>query len=233
MKDRQHIEQFHAKDDLFASPKAKGERLRRIRHLANLSREAFCADGEINLTTLISWEIGRFGGLSKKGAARVIARVAQEGVFCTPEWLLYEIGVGPEVRGDFKKLHHQANDHDDEMTTISQNEIIVKELMFFRSLNKNTIDFIVNDDAMLPHYQVGDYVAGVKRYGSKIGSLISLDCIVQLNDGRVLMRNLQAGPDSSFNLIPTNLKTQTCDALFYSVELIAAAPVLWHRRKDR
>src|SRR5579862_8575903 len=90
-------------DNSQSSPIAKAERLKRIRNLANLSREDFC-DGDINLTTLISWEIGRFGGLSRKGASSVIARVAKEGVFVTPEWLLYEVGAGPEVRVDYKKL---------------------------------------------------------------------------------------------------------------------------------
>ena len=94
-----------AAEGVLASPKAKGERLKRIRHLGNLSREEFCEGSEINLATLISWEVGRFGGLSSKGAKRVIARAAKEGVFCTIEWLLYEIGVGPEVRVDYKKAN--------------------------------------------------------------------------------------------------------------------------------
>ena len=77
-----------------ASPQAKGERVKRIRHLANLSREELCAGGEINLATLISWEVGRFGGLSQKGAIRLIARVAKEGVelnrFAVALWLATE-----------------------------------------------------------------------------------------------------------------------------------------------
>ena len=94
-------------DNSLTSPTAKAERLKRVRNLANLSREDFCADGEVNITTLISWEVGRFGGLSRKGATSVIARVAKEGVFVTPEWLLHEVGAGPDVRVDYKKLPGQ------------------------------------------------------------------------------------------------------------------------------
>ena len=230
VKDRQYIEQ--SQDDSLTSPKAKGERIRRIRHLANLSREDFCSDGEINITTLISWEIGRFGGLSAKGASRVIARVAKEGVFCTPEWLLYEIGVWPEVKADYKKAQAKP-EVENQINTSSENSIVIEELMLFRKLNKHAIDFIVEDDVMFPHYRIGDYVAGTKRFGTKIATLVSWDSIVQTSDGRIMMRNLQRGPrNNSYNLISTNLHTKVKDAIIYDVELVAAAPILWHRRKE-
>lgn len=229
-KDRQSIAQ--SQDDSLSSPIAKGERLRRIRHLANLSRDEFCSDGQITLATLISWEVGRYNGLSPKGAARVIARVAKEGVFCTSEWLLYEIGVGPEVRVDYKKALTQANIIEAE-NSISHDSIVIEELLLFRKLNKNSIDFMIEDDAMLPHYRQGDYVAGIKRFGTKIATLVSLDCIVQINDGRILMRNLQQGPrEQSYNLIPTHLQTKVKDAILYDVDIVSAAPIVWHRRKE-
>jgi len=230
VKDRQYIVQHQ--DDSLTSPKAKGERLRRIRHLANLSREDFCSDGEVNLTTLISWEVGRFGGLSAKGAARVIARVAKEGVFCTPEWLLHEIGVGPEVSADYKKTYIVVEGKADS-NYLSSESTVVEELLLFRKLNKHTIDFIIEDDTMFPHYRTGDYVAGTKRFGTKMASLVGWDCIMQINDGRILMRNLQQGPRAnSYNLISTNLQAKVKDTIIYDVELVAAAPVIWHRRKE-
>lgn len=229
VKDRQHIEQ--SQDDSLTSPKAKGERLRRIRLLANLSREDFCTDGEITLASLISWEVGRFGGLTAKGATRVIARVAKEGVFCTSEWLLYEIGVGPEVKVDYKK--NQDQEEVVELSSVTEDSTIIEELLLFRKLNKQSIDFIIEDDTMLPHYRKGDYVAGTKRFGTKITSLIGWDCVVQTNDGRILMRNLHQGPRSnSFNLISTNLQAKVKDSIIYDVELVAAAPVIWHRRPN-
>jgi transcriptional regulator with XRE-family HTH domain len=231
VQDRQHIDQLE--NDSLTSPKAKGERLKRIRNLANLSREEFCVDTEFTLAALISWEMGRFNGLSAKGAARVIARVAKEGVFCTPEWLLYEVGAGPEVKADYKKLQPQPENVDSETAVIPEKTAIIEELILFRKLNKNAIDYVIEDDAMLPHYRAGDYVAGTKRFGEKIKSLISMDCIVQMNDGRIIMRNLQLGPrENSFNLISTNLHAKTKDAIIYDVNIVVAAPVLWHRRKD-
>lgn len=229
IQDRQHIEQVSSQDDTQTSAKAKGERLKRIRRLANLSREEFCT-GEINITTLISWEVGRFGGLSVKGASRAISRVASEGVFCTPEWLLHGVGKGPEIR---EKLQEQPEDVDTNTVLPIEQDSIVQEVILFKKLNKHAIDYIVADDAMLPNYQIGDFVAGTKRFGDKIKSLISWDCIVQTNDGSILMRNLQPGPrENSFNLISTNLHTKTKNAILYDVILVVAAPVLWHRRKE-
>lgn len=220
------------KDGSLASAQAKGERVKRIRHLANLSREALCAESEVNLATLISWEVGRFGGLSQKGALRVIARVAKEGVFCTPEWLLYEVGAGPQVMADFKKLS-QVDTVSFPVSDLDESAVIVEELMLFRQLNKHAIDYIVDDEAMLPFYNIGDYVGGTKRTGEKIKDLVNLDCIVQTKDGRLVMRRLQAGPkEHTYNLVGINLQAKAATAIIYDVELHAAAPVIWHRRKQ-
>ena len=154
-----------------ASPLVKGERLRRLRNLANLSREEFCDDGSINFTTLISWEVGRFGGVSVKGAKRVIERVAREGVICTPEWLLYEIGVGPEVRADYTRINKITAKNTPALSMRDEKANIIEELMLFKKLNKQAIDFIIEDDTMLPQFQIGDYVAGIMRFDDKIKKL--------------------------------------------------------------
>lgn len=159
--------------------------------------------------------------------------MAKEGVFCTPEWLLYEIGIGPEVRSDYKRLNKQVESTQTNTKIPPEKTRIIEELMVFKRLNKHAIDFVVEDDTMSPHYQPGDYVAGTIRSGDKIGSLVGYDCIVQTIDGRIAMRNLQRGPRSnSFNLISTNLHTKTKDAIIYDVELANAAPILWHRRNE-
>lgn len=215
-------------EDVKSSAEAKAERLKRIRRLANLSREELCAEGDINLATLISWEVGRFGGLSKKGASRVIERVAKEGVCCTPEWLLYGIGIGPEIRSNFEKI---ALVEEKENCSLSEKDKIIQELITFRKLNKNAIDFIINDDSMLPHYQIGDFVAGTKRVSDRINLILGLDCIIQTKDGLLIVRNLQQGPrPESFNLISTNLQSKVKDVILYDKELVSAAPIIWHRR---
>jgi len=224
-----------AADSPFASPQAKGERVKRIRHLANLSREELCTGCEINLATLISWEVGRFGGLSQKGAMRLIARVAKEGVFCTPDWLLFEVGAGPQVVADYKKVSQVDIKEQEQFPpkNFDESTVIVEELMMFRKLNKHAIDYIVDDDTMLPFYCVGDYVGGTKRLGDKVRALVGLDCILQTKDGRIVMRRLQAGPSANtYNLVGVNLLSSSKNAIIYDVEIHAAAPIIWHRRRE-
>jgi hypothetical protein len=74
-----------------SSPQARGERVRRVRNMANLSRPALCDKSDFKIDTLIGWEVARHGGLTEKGAQKLIHRIAQEGVICTVEWLLHEL----------------------------------------------------------------------------------------------------------------------------------------------
>lgn len=218
--------------DPLAQPEAKGQRLKRARNLANLSREQLCEGSGINIHTLIGWEVGRFGGLTMVGAKQIIKRLAQEGVICSPEWLLYEIGIGPEVRTDFVKIQEAAAIIKTS-SAIEDEKHIIDELMFFRKIHKNFSDYIIKDDGMLPHYQIGDYVAGNKRYKNKINEVIGLDCIVQTKDGRTFFRNLRRGPkEDSYCLVCSNSHADIKDVVYYDVELFSAAPVIWHRRKD-
>lgn len=229
--DKKLAEDQQTQDNSLSSPTAKAERLKRVRNLANLSREDFCSDGAVNLPTLISWEVGRFGGLSRKGAVNVTARVAKEGVFVTPEWLLFGTGNSPEVQVTFNQQPASDVGANTDGETMSEPARINAELALFRKLNKNAIDFIIDDDAMLPHYRPGDVVAGSKRFGDDIKSLVGHDCIVQLADGSIFMRNVQFGPRvKSYNLVSTNLQANAMHLIIYDVEVEGAAPILWHRK---
>jgi len=83
--------------DEHSTAEARAERLRRLRNLANLSRKEMCNTDFLNINTLKAWELARFGGLPKDGANKVIMRVAQEGVTCSIDWLLYGKGESPRL----------------------------------------------------------------------------------------------------------------------------------------
>lgn len=220
--------------DARSSPEAKGKRLKRVRNLANLSRDQLCEGGNINLHTLIGWENGRFGGLTRTGAERLISRLAQEGVQCTVEWLLHEIGPGPNIITDFATAKVDLHKKTPEKTSKSEEDkFIAEELILFRSQYSNATDFIVEDDGMLPLYNPGDYVAGKKRYPDKIMTVIGKDCIVQTEEGRIFLRNVRKGSlPNCYHLVCTNHHTQIEDSVLYNVKLISAAPIIWHRKKD-
>jgi hypothetical protein len=51
-----------------SSGDARAERLKRLRNLANLSREQMCESGELNINTLKGWEIGGRASSSSIGS---------------------------------------------------------------------------------------------------------------------------------------------------------------------
>jgi len=213
-------------------PVERGERLKRLRNLANLDRKELCDSCEVNVHTLKGWEIGRYGGLTQKGATKIITAVAKRGVSCSLDWLLYNIGAGPKVCTDYD-LVTKIESVSAPLTTDSTSETIkiAAELAVFKAHYSNTTDFIIEDDGMLPHYQIGNYIAGTKRTGKNIEKLINSDCIVQTTSGQILFRRLRPGKkENSYSLMCTNTESTLVDPILYDVELASAASVIWHRK---
>jgi len=231
MTKRKHTKKVLVTDEK-STPQARAARLKRLRNLANLSRKEMCEGCDININTLKGWEIARYGGLPLDGAEKVVARVAEEGVTCTLDWLLYEIGIGPQLVtgvtdvGEAEKASHEPRSLEEDESRI------LEEILLFRKHYKDTIDYAIEDDGMAPHYQVGDYVAGVKHYGEAMHSLIGRDCIVQSREGRVYLRKLREGTESGrFTLMCSNMQTSIKTPVIYNVELAFAAPVIRYFRK--
>ena len=235
MKAETQIDKATIADDPNNSAEARAARLRRLRNLANLSRKEMCNLSGIKLDTLIGWEVARHGGLTENGAQKVIDCVAHEGVQCKLNWLLYEIGAGPAVLTNLDKVKSNLLKQTEKpFTTQSEgSKSIIDELLFFHHQHQEAIDYLVEDDAMSPQFLPNDYVAGIKRYKNNIIKLLNHDCIVQLTDGRILLRCLREGStEGKYTLICTNVKTISSAPILQDVELLCAAPVIWIRRKD-
>ncbi|OGT22548.1 MAG: hypothetical protein A3C55_00015 [Gammaproteobacteria bacterium RIFCSPHIGHO2_02_FULL_42_13] len=213
--------------DARSTPEAKAARLKRLRKLTNLERVDVAAKYGINVSTLKGWETARAHGLSKKGANRFLKISAQEGVLCSYEWLMYGLGHGPRILEKFDTTLeiNPSSDHNEE-------EEIIEELQLFRHHHRNTVDLIVEDDGMSPYYAIGDYVAGAKLAKQYFSKLINTDCIVQTTDGQLLLRKVKKGPrQNTFTLSCINPNTTVAEPVLYNVELVGAAPIIWHRRK--
>lgn len=217
-----------------STPAKRADRLKRLRNLANLTRSALAEKAKININTYTGYEVGRHGGLTKNGAEKILKVLAQEGVICTFEWLMHDVGAGPRVITDYKDITVAIETHITSFTSADkERESIIEELKFFCNRNEHAIDLIVNDDGMEPHYQMGDYIAGIKRFDQAIETAIGYDCIIQTTTGHTLFRHIKnKTADKRYTLICTNLKTQLDDVVLYKVEIISAAPVIWHRRRN-
>jgi len=205
---------------------ARAERLRRVRNMANLSREEMCQKGNLNINTYKGWEIARYGGLPVDGAERVMHRVAQEGIVCTVDWLLYEIGIGPYV---IPRYNQQASTAEQ---LNKEEKLIMSEIALFQEQFPQAINEQIQDDGLSPFYDLGDFVAGINYYNEEIQSLVGKCCIIQTCDGRKLVRYLKNDVTlNKYMLVCTNPQTQVVNPVIYATEIVSAAPIIRHYRK--
>lgn len=215
-----------------SSPDARAARLKRLRNMANLSKKDLCEQGEININTLIGWEVARYGGLPQKGAEKVLVALSKSGIQCSTEWLMHGVGKGPSLLTDFDAATQESMDNTERVSTDEEDQKIIEELLVFKKHYKNAADLCVADDGMSPFYLLGDYVAGIKRFKKDIETTIGLNCIVRLDDGTILLRRLRKGskPDL-YSLYCINNET-SAEPNLNNIVLVSAAPVIWFRRKD-
>lgn len=217
-------------EDLYHSTvnesRERGERLRRIRNLANLSRKDLCDEASININTYIGYEVGRYGGLTKNGANKIIEYIALKGVYSTFEWLMYGVGQAPRVETGIQQTCFEHN-HD----TFNEKQSISEEIFLFRKHYNHSIDYQIIDDGMLPFYAIGDYVAGVCHGCSSIDELIGANCIIQIESGDIIVRNLRQGREvNHYTLSCINPETTVNQPIIYDIKLTFAAKIIWHRK---
>jgi transcriptional regulator with XRE-family HTH domain len=212
--------------------KAAGNRLRRLRNMTNLPQREFCDGLGFSLEALRVWEYGKFGGLTKKGAKAVIEQAQRFGVTATMEWLLYNHGQGPSLITDFNEFEtDQLHATTAPLTDDNERELIANELALFKSHHSNVADLVIIDDSMLPIFSPGDVIAGIKCFDKDINQLIGQTVIARTTTGELLLRQLHATQQQNhYTLLPTNMNTSAKPSILTDIELVFAAPTLWHRR---
>ena len=206
--------------------KERGHRIRLIRNAIRYSTRKFEANHGVNASTIKNWESGRGGGLTADGALKLIDAFRKEGIDCTLEWLLYGKGVDP-ISSRQNKVNLESSIYTAEAAT--PESAIVQELRLFHQLNPGAIDTIVSDDAMLPLLTPGDYVAGIRCFDDEISELVGLYCIVQLQAGPVVVRQLMPGVSADqYRLLANNPNNN--DYADQDIKLFSAAKILWIRK---
>ncbi len=220
------------------SQEARGSRARYIRDkILGLSRNKFSKrhkDLELTVSTLQNWEDARYGGLTEKGARKLIEAYAREGIQCSLQWLLFGIGDAPPEVRDFNLIVENkatAQFPQSNASLVADEESIVKELRYFRELHIEAIDAIVNDDGLSPYFEPGDCVAGIRLTGQAINKAIGLNCIIQTHLGQILIRKLEAGTQPNlYTLTCTNHEAQVPEPQLFDVKLFSVAPIIWLRK---
>lgn len=83
--------------------RSRAKRLKIVRGMTTLSTKAIGKKySYLNEVTFRGWESCRHGGLTEKGAKKVIDMLEQEKVKCSIEWLLFGTGEWPKFDVEIK-----------------------------------------------------------------------------------------------------------------------------------
>lgn len=203
------------------SPEARANRLKEARKFGRLSLREMTENGLINYNTLCGWESGKHGGLTEKGAQKIVERLRASGVNCSIEWLLYNIGQKPA------SIHPVIMTH--KLTSIK--DFIQKQIEIFKQIYPDFIGTMVEDAAMEPNYNIGDFVSGMTLPKEKIRLANGKDVIVQLEDGSKIIRKLVINTKkNSPSLIAVN--SSYPDPILQDIDVIQWALVLCHLKYE-
>ena len=206
----------------------RGRRIKELRKITHLSRRAFADKHEIPAGTLQNWEDAKFGGLTEKGAQRLIEVFAREGILCHLAWLMHGEGEKPITQ---RLMAHHVIAIEKDQAYANDEAIIQQELQTFYRLNPTAIHTIIHDDLMEPYFFRGDIVAGKRRFHEEINQLVGKDCIMQTQAGEIVVRRLHSGNHQQDYLLKSHQDDVNANKKYLDpIKLICAAPVSWIRR---
>lgn len=207
----------------------RGKRVRLVRNMTDLTIDDFASKIGVSNRTIKYWENGEAGGLSEKGAEKIVEANDTLNIECSTIWLLYGAGSHPILVGEpYSKSLSLTNDLHDE-----HDKSIKKEIRYFHANNLNAITMQITDDGMEPYFIVGDFVGGKRKQNKEIKNALHQDCIIETKNKQFLCRRLLPGSKPKlFNLCCINQKTNA-PFIINDVEIISAAPIIWIRREEK
>lgn len=206
----------------------RGKRVRLVRNMTDLTIDDFANKIGVSNRTIKYWENGESGGLSEKGAEKIVEANDILNIQCNVIWLLYGAGSQPILTG---KSYNNALSLTNNITNDS-NDSIKKEAHYFISTNFNAITMQITDDGMEPYLIAGDIVGGKRKQNKDIKNALHKDCIIEIKNQQLFCRRLLPGTKPKlFNLCCINQKT-SAPFIITDMEIISAAPIIWLRRKE-
>tara|TARA_Y200000002_G_scaffold383286_2_gene404867 strand:+ start:8143 stop:8751 length:609 start_codon:yes stop_codon:yes gene_type:complete len=196
--------------------------------MISLSRREFCEKYDLSPGTLQNWEKARFGGLTEKGASKMIDHFRQEGVYCTFKWLMY--GEGDDARLIDSDINIPPKNDDRAI----RNTSLHGDLNAMNALHPNSVTMNINDDAMFPLLEKGCYVMGNKYFGEDIRRCLNQVCIVETSEGIRYVRLLKRSHvEGAYNLFVYNARTTVHPSSIFDINLVMAAPIFWVRKPEK
>ena len=183
------------------SPQTPGERIKALRSWMKLSRKEFSKKHNIHEQTLVSWELYNTS-LTTASLEKLLAAFKQEGLPVTKEWLIEGKGLSPFLIG----------------TEIIENEQATSIANFLKE-NPNAIVIPVNDSALAPFFEKGDFIGGIKVENEQ-DYKFCWPYIVILNNDIQTVRILYKGiAEGLYTLGCFNLLERAENPVFYDVPI--------------
>jgi len=169
---------------------SSGKRILYTRNLACLTRSAFCKKHNTPLITLRAWEASV--SVKIKAAARFVAAIHKEGIYCDPLWIMSSTGQHPYI---LTQDITSETIHENFSSLFDNN--IVKEMDLLKKIYKNITHQLVVDDSMLPFLHPGDYIAGF--YTTNPVEYVGCPCIIETVNGQNLVKIVNEDKDEAEN----------------------------------
>jgi transcriptional regulator with XRE-family HTH domain len=202
------------------SPIARGARLRKARKITILSSEQMAEALGYSRQTVSYWENGVNGGLTQKGAVKVVNLLKNYGVQCDIAWLLYGIGDISLIKAPdptFKISEQQS-------AYITDSDAS-QEIDLFTKTRENSVVIQLKHPFMQPFFDQGDWVGGC--FMPMHAKLIGLNCIVKIEDDYEVRFLKEGSIQGKYNLILTNYSSDPHYPFeLTNLKLVEIAPVI-------
>lgn len=197
-------------------------RFRAARSRVKLSRIDFCAKHGLNPNTVHGWEMGR-SVPSARLIKQFIDALAQEGIFCSEAWLLYEQGQAP-VKINLQRSSEgiQPSPNDSDKATIK-----IESQCFIDTQTKaghTPLVLEMSDNLMAPFFEQGDVIGGIVVKQPEL--LATKICIVETSPGAYIVRRLLCNADKFILLCADVTKP-----VIVLDNLSSVATIIWHRKQ--
>lgn len=210
----------------------RAHRLKFLRKMARLSMKEFAEHCNIGLTTINYWEQG-YSSITVRGAKKVSQAMLREGIECSPLWLLSGLGVQPKIINPSKlsKINYysidSAQQRIQEENSSYTDEKIKEELNLFQTIHPDNLFHHIDDESMSPLYCKGDIVAGKKLIGENMQLANRMDCIVEIEENKSIVRRVRTSSHStnSFDLYVINSEASLEFSPLHNVKVRSLAPI--------
>lgn len=206
------------------------ERIKALRGYLSMTRKEFCSKHGIPEPTLRAWELSLYS-ISPSHLQKLIKAFERENILCTTEWLLQGEGTPPLFAAETinRELEKVTDDMSGNSTLVSP---VLVESAVFQRYNPESLVIQISDNSMLPQFEKGDYVGGIKKNLSLIKATdFGKIYIVVLEDGSQIVRIVYQGDtEKTFTLGCLNLLNQQKNPIMSEVKPKELYQVVWHRK---